>query len=149
MHARLDGGVDLGDDLGGRAALAARAARLRAAPSPRAVRLVLRGRDGEDPGQAGHAIATTPNSLPQTIQITYDYFGDEDALVPLGDATVVYGTASYPDDAGLLVHDFPGRDEGQIVFYAFDYAALTSPAVALDLLADAQAAVSSRVLVCA
>jgi hypothetical protein len=82
----------------------------------------------------GHELATTPNQLPTTIQITYDYFGDEDACLARPEAAVVYGTTMYPEDAGILVYDRPGRDEGQIVFYAFDYGALTSDQVAKDLL---------------
>ncbi|MFC1573454.1 M14 family zinc carboxypeptidase, partial [Candidatus Eisenbacteria bacterium] len=86
------------------------------------------------PDQTGHALVTTPNALPGTLDITYDYFGDQDAVSPAGDATLIYGTASHPTDAGILVYDTPARSDGQIVFYAFDYAALTSPATAKDLL---------------
>ncbi|MCK4305031.1 MAG: carboxypeptidase regulatory-like domain-containing protein [Candidatus Eisenbacteria sp.] len=86
------------------------------------------------PEQSGHALATSPNALPSTIDLTYDYFGDQDAVVPLADATLIYGTESHPADAGILVYDDPGTHEGQIVFYAFDYAALTAPLVAMDLL---------------
>lgn len=86
------------------------------------------------PDQTNHPLVTTPNALPSTMPITYDYYADEDALVPLGDVTLIYGTQSYPADAGLLVYDVPGRSEGQIVFYAFDYNALTNAADAVELL---------------
>jgi carboxypeptidase D len=86
------------------------------------------------PDQIDHPIVTTPNALPATVQITYDYFGDQDAVQPLGDATLIYGTQSYPNDAGILVYDFQDRGEGQIVYYAFDYNALTSATVAGELL---------------
>jgi len=85
-------------------------------------------------GMGGHDLVTAPNALPSTIQITYDYYGDQDALVPRSEAYIVYGTTLHPTDAGILVYDVPGRSEGQTVFYAFDYAALTSAAVAKDLL---------------
>ncbi len=85
-------------------------------------------------GMGGHDLVTTPNALPTTIQLTYDYFGDQDACGARPEADVVYGTTSYPEDAGILVYDDPGSGEGQIVYYAFDYAALTSDVVARDLL---------------
>jgi carboxypeptidase D len=86
------------------------------------------------PEQAGHPVATAPNPLPATLQITYDYFGDEDAATPRPETTLIYGTTAFAADAGLLVVDAPGRAEGQIAFYAFDYNALTDPAAAADLL---------------
>lgn len=85
-------------------------------------------------GQSDHPLATLPNALPATLDLTYDYFGDQDAASPLADATVVYGTSSYPDDAGILAYEMPGRSEGQIVFLAIDYEALTDDAVACQLL---------------
>lgn len=84
-----------------------------------------------------HPLATTPNPLPAALDITYSDYGHEDAVVPLLDADAVFGTASYPNDAGVLVYDEPGRGAGQIVYFAFDYAALTSQAVAADLLENA------------
>ncbi len=84
--------------------------------------------------QSDHPLATLPNALPSTLDVTYDYFGDQDAASPLADATVVYGTSSYPDGAGILVYDMPGRGEGQIVFLAIDYDALTDGALAGQLL---------------
>ncbi len=94
------------------------------------------------PEQSGHPLATEPNALPQAIQITYDYFADEDALTPRAEATLIYGTQGYPADAGILVYDQSGRAEGQIVFLAFDYNALTSAAVAQDLLENSVAYLS-------
>lgn len=88
------------------------------------------------PEQTGHPLVTTPNALPQTIQITYDYFGDEDALTPRPEATLIYRTTSYANDGGILVVDAAGGQGGQIAFYAFDYNALTSTVVAADLLAN-------------
>jgi carboxypeptidase D len=86
------------------------------------------------PEQGSHPLATTPNALPQTIQLTYDYFGDEDAVTPRPEAAFIYKTTTFPNDAGILVVDLPGRTTGQIAFYPFDYNALTSRTVAADLL---------------
>ncbi len=86
------------------------------------------------PEQATHPLATTPNALPQTLAITYDDYGDEDAVAALTGGVVVYGTTSQPTDAGLLAVASPGGNAGQIVYYAFDYAALTSSTTAADLL---------------
>ncbi len=93
--------------------------------------LVLRG------SQSQHPLATTPNALPSTLGLTYDYFGDQDAAIPTGDATVVFGTSSYPDDVGILVYEAAGRSEGQIVFFAFDYDALTDGQLARQLIENA------------
>jgi hypothetical protein len=86
------------------------------------------------PEQATHPLATTPNALPQTLALAYDDYGDEDAVTALADGIVVYGTTSYATDAGLLAVELAGRGAGQIVYYAFDYAALASGATAADLL---------------
>ena len=83
--------------------------------------------------QADHPIANAPNSLPTTLALTYDHYADQDAVEALVGTTVVYGTNTYADDAGILVHELMGG-EGQIVFYAFDYAALTNREDAEDLL---------------
>jgi len=88
------------------------------------------------PAQASHPLATTPNALPSTLGIDYDYYGDEDAVVPQPDATAIFGTASYPSDPGVLVVEAPGGG-GQIVYFAFDYSALSNGAAARDLLENA------------
>jgi hypothetical protein len=85
-------------------------------------------------GQEDHDLVTTPNALPATIEIDYNHFGDLDALNALPAADVIYGTTLHPAAAGLLVRDLPGRAAGQIVYYAFDYAALADPLVAKRLL---------------
>lgn len=84
--------------------------------------------------QSGHPLVTTPNSLPATIQLTCDYFGDEDAVTPRAEATFIYKTTAYPNDAGILVVDASGGASGQIAFYPFDYNALTNRTLAAHLL---------------
>lgn len=84
----------------------------------------------------GHALATTPNTLPGQFAINYSAVGDNDAIEHLPEATLIYGTAAYPADAGILAYDDdPGTPaKGQIVYYAFNYDALDSAVDARDLL---------------
>jgi hypothetical protein len=96
--------------------------------------------EGDDVGalglvssQAEHPVATQPNPLPATIAVSYSGWGDEDAAHPAAGAYVVYGTASYPADAGVLVHD-GGGGSGPTVFLAFSYSAVSDRDVARDLL---------------
>lgn len=74
----------------------------------------------------GHALATTPNTLPSSYLISYDEVADNDAIQPRPEATLIYGTTAYPADAGILVYDDDPSDatNGQVVFYAFNYDAL-------------------------
>jgi len=68
-----------------------------------------------------HPVASIPNPLPSTIGINYVSYTDEDALVLESDATLIYGTNSYSQDAGVLVYDnTPPPEAGQVVFYAFN-----------------------------
>lgn len=87
----------------------------------------------------GHAMATTPNSLPSSYVITYDEPADNDAVQPRPEATLIYGTASYPADAGVLVYDDDPSDatNGQVVYFAFNYAALANGSDARALLENA------------
>jgi hypothetical protein len=93
---------------------------------------------GLDSGQTGHQIATSPNSLPGSIALTYSGYGDEDAAHPSGGAYIIYGTASYPADAGVLVYDDGGvGGSGGTVFFAFSYSAVSDRGVARNLLENA------------
>ena len=89
----------------------------------------------------GHALVTTPNALPTTLSIQYSVSGDEDAVTPLATATLIYRTASYPGDGGVIAYDdtpaTPNR--GQIVFYAFNYDKLIDTAAARQLLENSVA----------
>ncbi|MCK4412304.1 MAG: carboxypeptidase regulatory-like domain-containing protein [Candidatus Eisenbacteria sp.] len=89
---------------------------------------------GMNPAQSGHPMINSPKALPATVAVTNDYFGDQDAVTPLGDATLIYATNSYPNDGGVILYEPAGRGIGQIAYYAFDYNALTSATVAKDLL---------------
>jgi hypothetical protein len=95
---------------------------------------------GLDAGYATHPVATEPNSLPATIGIDYAGWGSEDAAHPTGGAYRIYGTASYPADAGVLVYDGDAPpDKGQIIFFAFAYSDLSDRDVARQLLENAVA----------
>ncbi len=104
--------------------------------------LHITGWEGDEAGdlnQVGsfsdHPIANYPNRLPSTLGITFDPFdwGDQDASVPAGDAFVVYQCND--GDAGVLVYDpTPDPQGGQIVFYSFNFLALTDSLQRKDLL---------------
>jgi hypothetical protein len=95
---------------------------------------------GLEAGHASHPVATEPNALPSAIAIAYSGWGSEDAAHPAGDAFRVYGTASYPSDAGILAYEgSAGPDHGQIVFFAFAYAHLSDREVARELLENTTA----------
>ncbi len=85
------------------------------------------------PVQTGHPMVTHPNALPASIAITYSVYGDQDAVTPRPEATLLYGTHSYPNDAGILIYD-PSGTEAQIAYYPFNYDALTSADTGRQLL---------------
>jgi len=73
-----------------------------------------------------HPIATNPNILPATLNMTYTYYGDQDALIPAAGNEIVYDWSSYPGQGGLLVYDdTPNPQSAQVVFYCFNYGAVT------------------------
>jgi len=68
-----------------------------------------------------HPVATTPNTLPSSIPITYSDYGDEDACTIASDATLIYGTTSYPTSSGIHCYDdTPAPERGQSVFLLFN-----------------------------
>ncbi len=87
-------------------------------------------------GAENHALVTTPNALPSQYAIQYTEVGDQDAVLPRAEATLIYKTTSYPNDAGIVAFDDAPENPaiGQIVFYAFNYARLTDLANAKRLL---------------
>ncbi|MBD3162787.1 MAG: hypothetical protein GF346_10380 [Candidatus Eisenbacteria bacterium] len=86
-----------------------------------------------------HALATTPNLLPADLAIDYQGVADNDAVEPLPEANVVYGTTAFPDDAGILVYDDdPGTPaDGQIVYFAFHFDRLPEGPVRAELVENA------------
>ncbi len=94
--------------------------------------------------QQDHPVATDPNPLPATIDVDYTGWGSEDAARPSGGAYIVYGTDSYPEDAGVLVYDRAKAGEGgQIVFFSFSYPAISDPVEARNLLENVVAYLTS------
>ncbi len=95
-------------------------------------------------GQSGHALVTTPNTLPSQYAINYTETGDEDAVRPLANALMIYRTQAYPNDGGIIVYDDTPVDpaRGQIVYYAFNYDRLTDTANAVRLLENTVAYLS-------
>ena len=86
-------------------------------------------------GMETHPIATTPNSLPSEIDITYGSYGDQDAAKITSDAYVVYAPASYPSEGGIIVYDNNASPQScQIVNYLFNFAALSDQTIAKELL---------------
>ncbi|MFH1144990.1 MAG: M14 family zinc carboxypeptidase [Candidatus Eisenbacteria bacterium] len=84
--------------------------------------------------QTGHPLANNPNDLPSSIAITYDNYADQDAVTPRAEGAVIFGTHSYPNDAGVLIYEPATRGQAQVAYYAFDFDALTSAAAGTDLL---------------
>ncbi len=74
--------------------------------------------------QSGHAIQNYPNVMCSQISITYDGYGDSDAMAPLPDAEAVCFWTGNPTDASVIAYDTnPAPEGGQIAFFCFDYAA--------------------------
>jgi len=85
-----------------------------------------------------HPIATTPNTLPATLPMTYAGYGDQDACIPDGDTEIVYDWSSYSGQGGILVYDDnPDPGSSQIVFFSFNYAAVTDTVGRRELLENA------------
>jgi subtilisin-like proprotein convertase family protein len=82
-----------------------------------------------------HPIATTPNTLPATLTMTYSNYGDQDALTPGADTKIVFDWSSYGGQGGVLVYDDnPDPASAQIVFYSFDYTNVTDSTARCQLL---------------
>ncbi|MCK4527777.1 T9SS type A sorting domain-containing protein, partial [candidate division WOR-3 bacterium] len=101
--------------------------------------LHITGWDSDNAGNlpkqdATHPLTNIPNVLPATLGITYTGWGDEDAVVLDSVAHLIYGTTSYPGDAGILCYDpTTPVESGQIVFYAINLDALSDTNDAKDL----------------
>ncbi len=91
-------------------------------------------------GAATHPLVTTPHVLPQVLPLDYSAYGDQDAVTPAADATLLYETAGYAGAAGILAYDDDTAPaSGQIVVLAFNLAALADQAVARDLVENVAA----------
>jgi subtilisin-like proprotein convertase family protein len=82
-----------------------------------------------------HPVATTPNALPATLSMAYVNYGDQDALVPAAGNSIVYQWSTYSGQGGVLVYDdTPDPQSAQVIFYSFDYTAVTDADGRRDLL---------------
>ncbi|HBE72521.1 MAG TPA: hypothetical protein DDW31_00170, partial [candidate division Zixibacteria bacterium] len=96
--------------------------------------------DGDNVGaltvqEASHPVATLPNALPASLPVAYANYGDQDACKPANGGVTVYGTTSYAADGGIIAYDDDGDPtNGQTVFYAFDFTALSDSLTRAQLL---------------
>jgi subtilisin-like proprotein convertase family protein len=82
-----------------------------------------------------HPVATTPNILPATLAMTYGGYGDQDAMIPATGSAIVYDWSSYAGQGGVLVYDdTPDPQSAQVIFYTFNYSAITDTDGRKDLL---------------
>ena len=80
-----------------------------------------------DVADATHNVMSVPNVLSSGNTLDYVGYGDQDALTPLADAQFAASWSTYPTDAGVICYDpNPAPEGGQIVFFTFNYAALTT-----------------------
>jgi subtilisin-like proprotein convertase family protein len=87
------------------------------------------------PGQEAHPLVTYPNSIPSSLSIGYSGWGDEDAMDPAVDAYVVMECADYSGRGGVIIYDDNASPQSaQIVYYAFNYSALSNQPTAKNLL---------------
>ncbi len=92
--------------------------------------------DGGDPtvSMPDHPVMSVPNELTGTFDLNYAGYGDADVLTPAAEATGVGAWTGYPAAASVVVFDpNPAPEGGQIVYFGFNYAAL-SRASRTDLL---------------
>ena len=85
-----------------------------------------------------HPMAATPNLLPAALPMSYDNYGDQDALIPDAETGILYGWSSYAGQGGVLVYDDnPDPQSSQVVFFSFDYGNVTDTQGRKDLLENA------------
>ena len=74
-----------------------------------------------------HYVVSQPNPIVDGNVITYNGYGDQDAMAPLADAQMPAVWSTYPTDGGVICYDpNPAPEGGQIVFFTFNYGALGS-----------------------
>jgi len=105
---------------------------------------VLHGNDwdGDDsgpllvvPGMETHPIMSVPHAVAGSLSLNVTGYGDQDSYKVNPDAYAVMGTTDEPANAGIMVFDDnPNPASAQIVHYAFNFAALTDAAEAVNLL---------------
>ncbi|MFH1278627.1 MAG: C25 family cysteine peptidase [Candidatus Eisenbacteria bacterium] len=72
-----------------------------------------------------HYVMSVPNTILGPLTMTYAGYGDQDAMVATGDGVRIGSWTTYPTDASIIVYDpNPAPQGGQIVFFAWNYAAM-------------------------
>jgi subtilisin-like proprotein convertase family protein len=83
-------------------------------------------------GDASAYILNNPNPSCGDMVLTYEGYGDSDAMFPLADAEAPLVWSSYPTDAAMITFDpNPAPEGGQIVFFCFNYLAVDQSRYAL------------------
>ena len=101
--------------------------------------------DGDESGNillrdqyTDHPFVTTPNVLSSSIAITYDGYGDQDAVTATDDAFSIYSTTENVAETGLLVYDDnPNPTGGQVVYFPFAWWKVTDQPTRFALLENA------------
>jgi len=76
---------------------------------------------------AVHYVMSVPNVIGGGNSLDYLGWGDQDAMAPLADAQLVGNWSDSPTDGGVICYDpNPAPEGGQIVFFTFNYAALST-----------------------
>ncbi len=77
-------------------------------------------------------ILNNPNPACQPMTLTYNGYGDSDAMAPNADAVMAMNWSEYPTDAAMITYDpNPAPEGGQIVFFTFNYLAVDGVRYAL------------------
>ncbi len=80
----------------------------------------------------GTYILNNPNPACGDMALTYNGYGDADAMVPLAGAEKPLTWTDYPTDASMITYDAnPAPEGGQLVYFAFNYGAVDQSRVAL------------------
>ena len=92
------------------------------------------------PGQGAHRLIHQPLEVDPPAELAYLWYGDQDAMIPAGDAFLVLENAGQPGTAGALVFDdTPAEQACQVVYYPFALEALTDQDQARALAVNAVA----------
>ncbi len=74
-----------------------------------------------------HHVMSVPNSVEDNASITYNGYGDQDAVTVLPDAAMIGRWGDYPTDASVIAYDSnPAPEGGQIVFFTFNFPSMAT-----------------------
>jgi len=74
-----------------------------------------------------HHVMSVPNAVEDNASITYNGYGDQDAMAVLPDAEKIGHWGTYPEDASVIAYDpNPAPEGGQIVYFCFNFASLAT-----------------------